>query len=127
MPEIQVVVAATAVEIRHRGQNGMKRIMYIECKAQGIEGPGRIGWVEFSKSARSFYYGGKRFEKTKAGFKHNCFDVETGEQYWISGPKKKGQDRLYGGIVEIDQDARVQYWTEIRNAPESAQLAKYRC
>lgn len=105
----------------------MKRIMYIERKAEGITGPGRIGWVEFSRSTRSFYYAGKRFEKTKSGFKYNCFDVDTGESYWISGPRKDGQDRLYGGVVEIDDDARVRYWTEIRNAPESVHLTKYRC
>lgn len=77
----------------------MKRIMYIERK-DGLEGPGRIGWVEFSKSVRSFYYGGKRFEKTKSGYKYNCIEVETGDRYWISGPKKNGMDRLYGGVVE---------------------------
>lgn len=104
----------------------MKRIMYIECKARGLDGVTRIGWVEFSRSTRSFYYGGRRFEKTKSGYKYNCFDVETGENYWISGPKKNGQDKLYGGVVEIDEDARVQYWSEIRNAPELAQLTRYR-
>lgn len=100
--------------------------MYIECKARGLDGIARIGWVEFSRSTRSFYYDGRRFEKTKSGYKYNCFDVETGENYWISGPKKNGQDKLYGGVVEIDEDARVQYWTEIRNAPELAHLSKYR-
>lgn len=104
----------------------MKRIMYIECKSGGLDGPGRIGWVEFSRSVRSFYYAGKRFEKTKSGYKYNCFDVETGEHYWISGPKKNGSDKLYGGVIEIDDDARVQYWTEIRNSPESINLSQFR-
>lgn len=104
----------------------MKRIMYIECKALGLDGPARIGWVEFSRSTRSYYYAGKRLAKTKSGYKYNCFDVETGENYWISGPKKNGQDKLYGGVVEIDEDARLQYWTEVRNAPESAHLTKFR-
>ncbi|GHU25622.1 hypothetical protein AGMMS50256_00510 [Betaproteobacteria bacterium] len=104
----------------------MKRIMYIECKANGPDGPARIGWVEFSRSSRSFYYDGRRFQKTKSGYKYNCFDVESGENYWISGPKKNGQDKLYGGVVEIDENARVQYWTEIRNAPGQAHLTSYR-
>lgn len=59
----------------------MKRIMYIECKAGSLQGPGRIGWVEFSRSGRSVYYAGKRLEKTKSGYKYNCVDVETGESY----------------------------------------------
>ena len=104
----------------------MKRIMYIECKSGGLDGHGRIGWVEFSRTARSFYYAGKRFEKTKSGYKYNCFDVETGENFWITGAKKKGGDKLYGGIVEIDEDAREEYWTKVRNLPEASNLNKYR-
>jgi hypothetical protein len=42
----------------------MKRIMYIKCKSGGLDGPGRIGWVEFSRAMRSFYYAGKSFQKT---------------------------------------------------------------
>ena len=97
----------------------MKRIMYIECKGEGLDGPGRIGWIEISRSTRSYVYDGKRFLKTKSGYKYNCIEEETGEHYWISGPKKKGGDKLYGGVVEIDDDARVEYWTKIREQPES--------
>ena len=42
--------------------------------------------------------------------------METGEEYWISGPKKDGTDKLYGGFVEIDEDAHVEYWTTVRGA-----------
>lgn len=100
--------------------------MYIEYKGENLIGPGRIGWVEFSRSKRSFYYHGKRLQKTKSGYQYNCFDVETGENYWITGAKKNGQDRLYGGFVEIDEDARADYWLNIRNSPESINLSKYR-
>ena len=94
------------------------RIMYIEYKGHGIEGPGRIGRVTYSKSGRSIYYAGKTFAAFK-GFKANFFDVETLEEYWISGPKKRGGDRLYGtGLVDIDDDVRVEYWTTIRGQPE---------
>ena len=93
--------------------------MYIECKSDGLSGPGRIGWVEVSRSTRSYVYAGKRFLKTKSGYKYNCIEEETGERYWISGAKKRGGDALYGGVVEIDEDARVEYWTQIRGQPES--------
>jgi len=96
----------------------MKRIMYIECKGEGLDGPGRIGWVEVSRSTRSYVYGGKRFLKTKSGYKYNCIEEDTGVHYWISGPKKRGGDKLYGGTVQIDDDARVEYWTKIREKPE---------
>jgi len=104
----------------------MRRIMYIEYKGDGLAGHGRIGWVEMTRTTRSYIYGGKRLQKYKGGYKWNCFDVETSENYWVTGPKKNGQDRLYGGIVEIDEDARVEYWMKIRNKPECVNQKKYR-
>lgn len=100
----------------------MKRIMYIENKEDGLDGPGRIGWVEISRTSRSYSYDGKRFLKTKGGYKYNCVEEESGAEYWISGPKKRGGDKLYGGVVGIDEDAREEYWTNIRKQPESSHL-----
>ena len=104
----------------------MKRIMYIECKGGALEGPGRIGWVELSRSKRSYRYAGMEFRKAGSGYKYNCIDSEPGARYWISGPKKDGTDRLYGGVVEIDEAARMEYWTKIRSAPQCAHLSSYR-
>jgi len=93
--------------------------MYIELKEDGITGPGRIGRVSFSKTGRSLYYGGRRFESLSGqGFKSNYFDVQSGDAYWISGCKAKGRDRLYPGAIEIDDEVREEYWTEIRKQPE---------
>ena len=97
--------------------------MYIEYKGGGLTGPARIGRVTFSKTGMSLYYMGKTFQSLKgAGFKSNYFELETGEHYWISGPKKNGQDRLYAGgpPVEIDDEVREEYWTEIRALPGRA-------
>lgn len=88
------------------------RIMYIENKAGGLLGPGRIGRVYFSKSGKTLYYKGKKFQSLKgSGFKANYFDVESGDHYWISGPRKDQNDRLYGGNrgVEVDQDVCQEY------------------
>lgn len=96
------------------------RVMYIESKSGGFEGEAWIGRVTFSKTGRTLYYRGKKFQSLKGlGFKSNYFDVETGEHYWISGPKKRGGDRLYGGAdpIPIDEDARVEYWKKIREQP----------
>ena len=112
--------------VRHDVRFAMRRIMYIEFKGTGISGPGRIGWVERTKSGRSFLYRGKRLQKTESGYKYNCIDVETGDHYWVSGPKKRGGDTMYGGLVEIDDDARGEYWLKIRNRPQDAHLTKYR-
>jgi hypothetical protein len=53
------------------------------------------------------------------GFKSNYFEVDSGEEHWISGPRRDGADRLYGESteVEIDGDVREEYWTEIRCQP----------
>ena len=95
------------------------RIMYIECKAGELTGVARIGRVTFSKTGRTIYYQGERFQSLKgAGFKSNYFNVDTGEDYWISGPKRNGQDALYGGSsAEIDDDVREEYWRDIRRLP----------
>jgi hypothetical protein len=97
------------------------RIMYVERKAGGLTGDARIGRVTLSRTGCTMYYGDQRFQSLKgAGFKANYFDVDTGEEYWISGPKRDGSDRLYGERVpiEIDEDVREEYWREIRREPE---------
>ena len=103
------------------------RIMYIEYKGEGIVGPAKIGRVTFSKSGSSVYYNGKTFESLKrCGFKANYFDKETGEQYWISGCHKDGQDALYNTEVVIDEDIREEYWVQIRKKPENINVKRYR-
>jgi len=93
------------------------RIMYIEAKSGGLTGPARIGRVTCSKSGATLYYGGKAFRSLKGdGFKSNYFDVETGEHYWISGPRRDGKDALYATHVRpvIDDDIQDEYWSKIR-------------
>jgi hypothetical protein len=80
------------------------RIMWIERK-DGLAGPARIGRVTFSKSRKSLHYDGKTFHTLAGrGFKTNYVDVETGEEYWISGCHKDGRDALYTTDVEVDED-----------------------
>lgn len=99
--------------------------MYIENKAAGLNGPARIGRVAFSKTGKSLTYQGRTFQSLKGkGFKANFVDLETGEYFWISGPRKDGQDRLYpesARPIEIDADVAEEYWRDIRGlerAPE---------
>ena len=99
------------------------RVMYIEYKGDenALTGEARIARVTFSKTGKSIHYNGKTFQTLKGiGFKSNYFDVDTYEHYWISGCRKDGLDRLYGERtpIYIDDDVRVEYWTQIRNAPE---------
>ncbi len=100
--------------------------MYVENKGGDLDGEGRVGWVELSRSRRSYHYAGRELLKVKSGYKYNCVDVETGEHFWVSGPRKDGADKLYGGVVEIDDDARVEYWTNVRQRPDLAREREYR-
>ena len=98
------------------------RIMYIESKAGGLTGPARIGRVAFSKTGATLYYAGKTFRSSKGtGIKGNYYDVETGEEYWISGPKRNGQDSLFATNIksEIDEDVADEYWSQVRGLQPS--------
>ena len=94
--------------------------MYIESKAGGLVGPARIGRVTFSKTGATLHYAGKSFQSLKGrGFKSNYYEVESGEPYWISGPRKDGQDSLYATNVppEVDEDVQGEYWAKVRGLP----------
>jgi len=97
------------------------RILYIENKSGGHTGPARIGRVTFSKSGRTIYYRGMAFQSLKgAGFKSNYYELETGDEYWISGCHRNGADRLYGERlpIDIDPDVADEYWGQIRQHPK---------
>ena len=92
------------------------RIMYIENKSGGLEGRAVIGRVYFSKSGKTLYYKGAKFRSLKgSGFKANYFEINSEDEYWISGPRKDQNNRLYGGNagVEIDDDVRDEYFALI--------------
>jgi hypothetical protein len=94
------------------------RIMYIENKSGGLTGACRIGRVGFSKTGSTLFYDGRSFKSLKgAGFKANWFDEATGDQFWISGPRKDGADGLYGRVTQpedVDADVAEAYWRDIR-------------
>ena len=103
--------------------------MYIENKSNGngLIGTARIGRVRFSKTGKTIYYRGAELQSLKGyGHKANYFDLKTGDYYWISGPKKDGQDTLYPDRVEIDEDVRTEYWRDIRGLTDNVDEASFR-
>ena len=101
--------------------------MYIEDKSEnGLSGSARIGRVTFSKTGQSVYYRERRFKRV-TGYKMNFIAVDNGDEFWISGCKKKGEDRLYPGTIDIDDDVREEYWTEIRDKPDCKDQSTIRC
>jgi hypothetical protein len=87
--------------------------MYVELKTGfNDDGPALIGRVRFSKSWRTIYYRGRRLQSLKGGGMFaNYIDIDNGDEFWVSGVKKNGQDRHWAGHgpVDIDEDVAEEY------------------
>ncbi len=85
--------------------------MYIE-KTTGFNhnGPAWICEMEFSRTGNTAYFDNKSLKK-EAGIVGNFYDIETGEEYWVSGPKKNGEDRhKFGtGIILVEEKILEEY------------------
>ncbi|MCL2509370.1 MAG: mannose-1-phosphate guanylyltransferase [Oscillospiraceae bacterium] len=86
-------------------------IRYIELKTgYHDDGPAWIGKVKLSKSGNTVYFNNKAFRKG-SGASGNYYDIETHEEYWISGVKKDGGDRHWagGGRIILAKDIADDY------------------
>lgn len=101
------------MKVNQLTQGKERRVMYVENKDGLIEGAdARIGWVSFSKSGRSVYYKGRTLAAVGGrGIGGNFMDVETGEEFWVSGVKKRGSNThsAESASVIVDDDAREEY------------------
>ena len=94
-------------------QPPMSMLRYIELKSGfGDNGPAWIGRVTLSRSKTTIYFNGRALKKAKGGgVSGNYFDIETGDEYWVSGVKKNGGDRHWAGSgpILVEQDAVEEY------------------
>lgn len=75
----------------------IKDLMYIELKTgYSDDGPAWIGYVKTSKTKKTIYFNDRAFQKYN-GCYSNYVDIETGDEYWISGLKKKESNRHWAG------------------------------
>lgn len=82
-------------------------IKYIELKSGfSNDGPACIGIVKTSKSGKTIYFNDKALVRGN-GMLGNHFDIETGEEYWISNIKKNGEDRHWSGAGKIKIETAV--------------------
>ncbi|MBT2503735.1 hypothetical protein [Curtobacterium sp. ISL-83] len=77
-------------------------------------GPSWIASVRFSKSWSTIYFHGRTLARVTgtahANFDSNFYDVESGERYWVSGPKRNKTDARYGrGKPTVEDDASAAY------------------
>jgi hypothetical protein len=88
-------------------------VKYLELKSGfSHNGPAWIGLVSFSKSGKTIYFDGKAFQKLGGmGISGNYFDLESGDEYWISGVKKDMTDRYKfgGGKILVEKRISTEY------------------
>ena len=82
-------------------------LMYIELKTgYSDDGPAWIGYVKTSKSKKTIYFNNHAFQKYNGNYS-NYIDIENGDEYWISGLKKKESNRHWDGHGKIMIDCRA--------------------
>ena len=84
-------------------------IKYVELKTNyKHNGPAWIGLVFFSKTGKTIYFNGKAFQRIGSSrIVGNFYDIETMEEYWISGVKKTLDDRHKFGNGKIQVEKRI--------------------
>jgi hypothetical protein len=94
--------------------------MYVQLKTgyDTDRGPSWIAWVRFTKTWKTAYFHGRTLRRWPGMSDANFYDVETEEDFWVSGPKRDRSDGRYGpAMPEIDDDAREAYEAFLRGAP----------
>ena len=85
----------------------IRDLMYIELKTgHHDDGPAWIGYVAASKSGRTIYFNDHAFQRYN-GIQGNYIDVETGDEYWLSGVKKRESNRHWAGRGKVMVDRRA--------------------
>ena len=87
-----------------------KELKYIELKSseRNHNGFACIGLVSFSKSGKTIYFDGKGFKSLNGtGISGNYYEIESGDEYWISGVKKNMSDRHLFGNGKIFVEKRI--------------------
>ncbi|WP_435770776.1 hypothetical protein [Nocardioides sp. SYSU DS0651] len=92
------------------------RIMFVQLKTgyDADRGPAWIARVTFTRSWRTAYFRGRTLRRVtgtaRANHDGNFVDVETGEGFWISGPKRDRTDARYSSAQpQVDPDVRAEY------------------
>ncbi len=80
-------------------------------------GPAWISVVSFNGSWKSARWHGRTLRRWR-GSEANFFDVETDEEFWVSGPHRDRRDTRFSSVVPtVDDDARPAYEAFLASAP----------
>lgn len=106
-----MVFGVSVEELYSEGLQVIYDLMYIELKTgYSDDGPAWIGYVKTSQSKKTIYFNDHAFQKYIGNYS-NYIDVETGDEYWISGLKRRESNRHWAGHgkIMIDQRAVKEY------------------
>lgn len=82
-------------------------LIYVELKSGfNDSGPAWIGNGFYNRTRKTVYFNGQVFHRSK-GISSNHIDLQSGDEYWISGVKKNGTDRHWAGSGTIKIDKSV--------------------
>ena len=94
-------------------------VMFVQLKTghDVDKGPAWISMIRFSDTWKTAYWHGRTLRRWSGLFDANFFGVETGEEYWISGPHRDRRDARYSTIEPtVDDDARAPYEAFLQGA-----------
>ena len=84
-------------------------LKYLELKSGfNDDGPAWIGEIQFSNSGKGIYFNNMLLLGNGHGL---CINVETSEEYWVTGIKKNGANRHWTGRgkIKIDKKCIAEY------------------
>lgn len=82
-------------------------VRYVEQKTDGNaslhdRGPAFIAKVRLSKTGLRIYFGDKTLQRIRGGgTSGNYVCLEDGDEYWVSGVKKRGTNRHWAGSGDV--------------------------
>lgn len=101
-----------------------ERIMYLQLKTgyNTDRGPAWVARVRFTRTWRTAYVHGRTLRRVTgtagANWDSNFYDVDTGEGFWMSGPKRDRTDGRYTNQQPlVDNDVREAYEAFLAGAP----------
>jgi hypothetical protein len=97
-----------------------ERVMFVQLKTDHEidRGPAWISRVRFNRSWKTASWHGRTLRRARGLFDANFYDVETGEEFWLSGPHRDRADTRYSRIAPtIDDDVRIAYEAFLRGEP----------
>jgi hypothetical protein len=94
--------------------------MFVQLKTghDTDKGPAWISWVDFNRSWKTARWHGKTLQRWPGMSDANFYDVDSKEEYWLSGPHRDQGDTRYSNIKPtVDDDVRDVYEAFLNGAP----------